>query len=106
MTIDNAKLRYLIDTYLDWAKGQGIPIIEGVAVDLNQVATMPWARLGDDCRAAFVHLRGRGDFVALQLIELPPGAATDMARHLYDEVFYVLSGTGSATIDLGNGRKT
>jgi mannose-6-phosphate isomerase-like protein (cupin superfamily) len=106
MTIDNAKLRYLIDTYLDWTKGQGIPIVEGVAVDLNQVATMPWARLGGDCRAAFVHLRGRGAFVALQVIELPPGAATDMGRHLYDEVFYVLSGTGSATIELGNERKT
>jgi mannose-6-phosphate isomerase-like protein (cupin superfamily) len=104
MAIDNAALRYLIDTYLNWSKQQGIPVIEGVAVDLNTIETAPWARLGGGCKAAFVHLRGRGDFVSLQVIDIPPGARTDLMRHLYDEVFYVLSGSGSATIETGEGR--
>ena len=41
--------------------------------------------------------------MALQVIELPPGAQTDWARHLYDEVFYVLSGHGSTSIEPGEG---
>jgi mannose-6-phosphate isomerase-like protein (cupin superfamily) len=101
MAVDNAALRYLIDTYLDWSKNQGIPVIEGVAIDLNTVETAPWHRLGVGCKAAFVHLRGRGDFVSLQVIELPPGGRTDVLRHMFDEVFFVLSGTGSTTIDVG-----
>ena len=52
---------------------QGIPIVEAVAVDLNAVETAPWPRLGGGARAAFVQLRGRGDFVGLQVIEIPPG---------------------------------
>src|SRR4051794_38560101 len=106
MAVDNAALRYLIDTYLTWSGRQGIPVIEGIAVDLNTIETAPWPRLGGGCRAAFVHLRGRGDFVTLQVIDIPPGARTDLMRHLYDEVFYVLSGSGSATIELGNGKTT
>ncbi len=104
MASDNAKLRYLIDSYLEWTKDQAIPVVEGIAVDLNKVETAPWARLGGGCKAAFVHLRGRGDFVALQVIDIPPGARTDVMRHLYDDVFYVLSGSGSATIETGNGK--
>jgi mannose-6-phosphate isomerase-like protein (cupin superfamily) len=97
-------LRYLIDSYLEWAARQGVPIIEGIAIDLNAVETAPWPRLGGKCRAGIVQLRGRGDFVGLHVIEIPPGDATDWAHHLYDEVFYVLSGHGSAVIDVGEGQ--
>ena len=105
MASDKGDLRYLIDSYLDWTARQGIPIVEGVAVDLNAVETAPWPRLGGGARAAFVQLRGRGDFVGLQVIEILPRGATDWARHLFDEVFYVLSGHGSALIDAGDGQR-
>jgi quercetin dioxygenase-like cupin family protein len=102
VTDAKADPRYLIDTYRDWTAGEGIPVVEGTAVDLTAVETAPWRRLGGGCRGAFVHLRGRGDFVALQVIDLPPGATTDRVRHLYDEVFHVLSGHGRATIEAGD----
>ena len=70
---DKGGLRDPVDTYLDWMARQGIPIVEGVAVDLNAVETAPWSRLGGGARAAFVQLRGRGDFVGLQVIEDPAG---------------------------------
>jgi mannose-6-phosphate isomerase-like protein (cupin superfamily) len=98
-----ANLRYLIDSYLVWAAGENIPLVEGVAVDLNAVETAPWPRFGGGVRAAFVHLAGRGDFVALQVIDIPPGGKAEQVRHLYDEVFHVLAGHGSACIDLGRG---
>jgi quercetin dioxygenase-like cupin family protein len=101
---EKSDLRYLIDSYLDWTKCQQVPVIDGAAVDLEAVATAPWSRLGGGCGAAFLHLRGRGDFLALQLIEIPPGGSTDWLRHLYDEVFYVLAGRGRAGIEDGEGR--
>jgi mannose-6-phosphate isomerase-like protein (cupin superfamily) len=98
--LSGGKTRYLIDSYLDWTAREPLPAVEGLGVDLEEVATAPWPRLGGGCRAAFVHLRGRGDFLGLLLIEIPPVAQTDWVRHLYDEVFYVLTGQGGASIEL------
>lgn len=74
-----------------------MPIHEGFGLDLLQVGTSPWARLG--CRGALVLLEGRGDFVDCQLLELPPGSQSDPQRHLYEEVVYVLAGRGSTTVE-------
>lgn len=102
-TIDNRALRYLIDSYVDWADAQGIPVIQAIGVDLFRVETAPWPSLGAGVRAAFVHLAGRGDFVSLLVIDLPPGGKTEVARHLFDEVFFVLSGHGGAQVQIGGG---
>ena len=96
-------LRYLIDSYIDWSKAEGIPVIDAFAVDLTTVETKPWPRFGKDVRGAFVHLKGRGDFVALQVIDIVPGGRTEVLRHLYDEVFYVLWGNGSAAVENADG---
>ena len=63
--MSDAEAKFLLDPYLDWARREGIPIAEGAAVDLNTVELASWLRIGPGCRGAFVHLRGRGDFVAL-----------------------------------------
>jgi uncharacterized RmlC-like cupin family protein len=39
------------------------------------------------------------------VLDLPPGAATEPQKHLYEEVVYVLSGHGSTTIETSDGRK-
>ena len=83
--------RYLLDTYVEWAKGQGVPVIEGECVDLLAIETRPWARLGPDARAAFVNLAGRGDFISLIVIDVAPGGRI-AARHAFDEMFFVLEG--------------
>jgi hypothetical protein len=101
---DAAIQGYLIDSYLDWAKAQNIPLIDAVAVDLLTLETAPWKRLGGHARGAFVHLQGRGDFIALQLTDIPPGTKTDWQRHMYDEVYYVLSGNGSAQLEIEPGK--
>ena len=64
LTSGKADFRYLIDSYLDWAAAERVPIVEDIAVDLDALATAPWGRLGGGCGAAFVHLRGRGDLLA------------------------------------------
>lgn len=95
--------RYLIDSYLEWAEREGIPIVEGFGVDLLAVEPKPWARM--DARGAFVHVTGRGDFLNVYVCEIPPGGATAPQKHLFEEVVYVLEGRGSTTIETPSGDK-
>jgi uncharacterized RmlC-like cupin family protein len=96
---------FLVDSYLEWAEREGLPIATGLGVDLDHVESAPWPRLGGGARAALVHLDGRGDFVNCILLELPPGAGTASQRHLFEEVVYVLSGHGGTSIEDPEGRR-
>lgn len=101
-TSGTKEAKFLFDPYLDWTKGEGIPVVEGLGVDLNKVETKPWARMGSD--GAFVHLKDRGDFLGIFLIDLPPGGKSEPQRHLIEEVVYVLEGHGSTTLKTQEGR--
>ena len=74
-----------------------MPIHEGFGLDLLEVETAPWPRLG--ARGAIVLLEGRGDFVDCQLVELEPGGQSEPQRHLHEEVVYVLAGRGTTTVE-------
>lgn len=50
-----------------------------------------------------MHLKGRGDFLAVFVIDLAPGASTEPQQHLYEEVIYVLEGHGSTTFETHDG---
>jgi mannose-6-phosphate isomerase-like protein (cupin superfamily) len=94
--------KYMLDPYLDWARGEGVPIHEDFAVDLLTIETGPWARL--EARGAIANLKGRGDFTSIFLIELPADGKTAPQKHLYEEVIYVVSGHGSTTVTAPDGR--
>jgi mannose-6-phosphate isomerase-like protein (cupin superfamily) len=96
--------RWFVDPYLDWAAREGVPIHEDFGVDLLTAETAPWPRLGDGCNAAFIHLKGRGDWITVFLLDLPPGGASAPQQHLFDEIFYVLSGTGSVVVETAGGK--
>ncbi len=100
--MDSAK-GILVDTYLNWTKAEGLPTYEDFCVDMTKVETAPWPRL--NARGAFVHLNGRGDFISIFVMEIPPGASTSPQVHLYEEVFYVLSGHGTAVVEMPSGRE-
>jgi quercetin dioxygenase-like cupin family protein len=97
------KPRYGVDPYLEWVKAEGLPVAEDYGIDLFQVETAAWPRFG--VKGAACHLRGRGDFANMFLLDIPPGGATTPQRHLYEEVVYILEGTGSTQLDFGDGRK-
>lgn len=101
----SAAAKFLLDPYLDWSKREGIPIYEDFSLDLLTAETGPWPRFGDRCAGAFVHHPGRGDWMTVFLLELPPGGASAPQRHLYDEIFYVLSGAGSLTVEMTDGSR-
>ncbi len=95
--------RIMIDSYLEWLKTEGIPVKEDFGIDLFEVETKPWPRFG--VNGAAVHLKGRGDFLNMFLLDIPPTASTSPQQHLYEEVVYVLAGQGSTTIEIADGRK-
>ncbi len=94
--------KYLVDSYEDWAKGEGIPIVTGAAIDLLALEPRPWDRFG--VNGAFCHLDGHCDFMTVFLIELPPGVCSAPQRHLYEEVCYGLAGRGTTEIELAGGQ--
>jgi quercetin dioxygenase-like cupin family protein len=100
---NQAPALYGIDAYLDWVSKEGIPVTEDYGIDLFKVETALWPRYG--VKGAAVHLKGRGDFANMFLFDLPPGMATTPQRHLYEEVVYVLEGSGSTQLEFGDGRK-
>ncbi len=100
---DQAKPRLRLDPYMDWIKGEGVPIVEDYGIDLFSVETRPWARY---CvNGAACHLKGRGDFASMFVFEIPPGGASAPQRHLYEEVVYILEGNGSTQIEFPDGAK-
>ena len=99
----NPDIKFLLDPYGDWAKGEGVPITEGLGMDLFEVQTKPWARFGIDC--AIVHLHGRGDFTSLFVLDLPPGSKAIPQQHMYETVIYVIDGHGSTQVETADGRK-
>jgi quercetin dioxygenase-like cupin family protein len=98
-----SKARTGIDPYLEWIEAEGVPVFKDYAVYLFDVETKMWPRFG--MKGSAVHLDGRGDFVSMFLFEMAPGSSSTPQRHLYEEVIYVLEGTGSTQIEFADGTK-
>ncbi|HET8570015.1 MAG TPA: hypothetical protein VFM93_13630 [Candidatus Limnocylindria bacterium] len=96
-------VRWMIDGYQEWLDRQGLPVHTGLAIDLMQAETKPWARLGAD--AAFIHLDARGDFSTCYLADIAAGRSTEPMRGIFEEVFYVLDGNGSTVLELPDGKQ-
>jgi cupin superfamily acireductone dioxygenase involved in methionine salvage len=94
--------KFLLDPYLDWLKQEGIPVVEDFGIDLHSVETGKWPRF--EAEGAAVHLKGRGDFMSLFVIDLKPGGRSAPQRHLFEEVVYVIEGSGSTTVEVADGR--
>lgn len=77
--------------------GEGVPLLEGFAVDLLNAPVERWERF--DANGAVVNVKGRGDFLDLWLLEVPAGGRTAPQHHLFEAIVYVISGNGSTTID-------
>jgi hypothetical protein len=76
---DIAHPKMLLDPYATWAANEGVPITEDFGIDLRKVATSAWPRFGVD--GAIVHVKGRGDFVSMFVIDLAPGAKSAPQKH-------------------------
>ena len=89
--------KFMVDPYMEWARGEGVPIHEDFGPNLLKVETRPWPRFG--VNGCIVHVKGRGDFMTVFVLDLPPGGKTAPLRHLYEASLLVLSGHGSTTVE-------
>ncbi|MDP2731325.1 MAG: hypothetical protein Q8O55_12740 [Dehalococcoidales bacterium] len=93
--------------YGQWIRSLDLPIHTGFYIeDLRTIETGWWEERG--CNSAFVQLYGLEDIQDVRVMEIPPGKSTKPWRFALDDVFYVLSGKGLATVwsDEHSARKT
>lgn len=95
--------KFLMDPYLEWCKGEGIPIVDDFGIDILAVETQRWDRY--DAKGAFIHVKGRGDFASVYALDIPPGGRTSPQRHLFEELVYVLEGQGSTIVEAPDGSR-
>lgn len=94
-----------VNTYDEYQRQEGLPVVRGFAVDdLKTVEVAPWARTGG--RGAFVNLEGTGGSNDAYVLEIPPGASLHPQRHMYEEMLYVVEGSGSTTVWYDEERKS
>jgi oxalate decarboxylase/phosphoglucose isomerase-like protein (cupin superfamily) len=94
---------YLRDPYREFLATEGIPVVEGFAVDCLKLQLEPWARLGGS--GAYVHLAGRGEYVSCYVAEIPAMGKLEPEKHLHDEVIHVLQGRGATVVEMPDGRR-
>lgn len=84
--------------YEQYCDDQGIPIYRGMLgiKDVRELELGPWERLGG--RGAVIDLDGMGGLTGSYVVEVPAGGALNPERHLYEEVFYVLEGSGTTEV--------
>src|SRR5258706_14144424 len=82
-----------------WAEYEGVPLIRDFIVpDLRAVALAPWDRVG--AAGCWMVLGAPQDQLgmAAYVCEIAPGQATKPQRHLFEELIFVLSGSGATTV--------
>jgi mannose-6-phosphate isomerase-like protein (cupin superfamily) len=80
-------------TYERWLQQEGLPVVRGHGVtDVHALELQPWKRLGG--RGAAIQLQGMEGFTGMYVGEIPPGGALEPEKHVYDELYYILSGRG------------
>ncbi|MBI2912148.1 MAG: hypothetical protein HYY05_08385, partial [Chloroflexi bacterium] len=86
----------LTNTYLDFQRSEGVPVIGGFAVDdLWQVELAPWPRKGG--RGAYINLDGAAGTNDAYIVDSPPAGSLHPQRHLYEEMIFILEGNGSTS---------
>jgi len=102
-TQSTEKPRYGLDPYAEWVSREGIPVAQGMALDLFEVETADWPRIG--AKGAITRFRGAGDFCSMFVVELSAGGSTTPQHHLYEEIYFVLDGRGSTQFESADGKR-
>ncbi|MSQ28709.1 MAG: cupin domain-containing protein [Dehalococcoidia bacterium] len=89
-------------TYDKWRDALGVPVHKGYYIqDLRTVELGYWKER--DCRAAFIQLSGMEGISEVRVTEIAPGETLRPWKLAVDEIVYVLSGRGLATVWRGEG---
>jgi quercetin dioxygenase-like cupin family protein len=91
--------------YERWMQAEGIPVHTGYDVpDIRALRREPWERTGG--KGCLVDLKGMEGFTNGILGEIAPGSALEPQKHLFQEMVYVLEGSGHVDVwAAGGGEK-
>jgi hypothetical protein len=82
------------DSFMD---AEGIPVFRGIGVRrVQDLPLEPWKRLGG--RGSYIQLYGTEGLWGSYVVEVPPGGALNIERHLYEKNVLVLEGRGSTEV--------
>ena len=92
-------------SYIQWMESIGVPIHRGHFIaDLRTVDLEWWEER--QCKSAFLQFHGQEGVSEARVTEIPPGATLPPMKFALDEMVYVVSGRGLATIEhQGGGSK-
>ena len=86
-----------VTAHRKWIESQGIPIKSEFSVpNLKEVEVKYWKRL--DAYGTYIVLEAVEDMLDAYVLEINPGGSVKPERHIYEEIFYVLSGRGATTV--------
>jgi quercetin dioxygenase-like cupin family protein len=86
-----------VNAYHEYQRGEGIPVVRGFAIeDLRTLELAPWARKGG--RGAFINLDGAQGVNDAYVCEIAPGGSLEPQRQLFEEMVYVVDGSGSTQV--------
>jgi len=84
-------------TYQKWVEDQGVPVVTGFSVpNLREIEVGIWKRMG--ARGTILNLEGSEGIIDAYVLEIDPGGSVKPEHHLYEEIFFVLSGRGATTV--------
>lgn len=72
------------------------------AGNFKKTALRPWKERGFN--ASFYDIIGAESLAGMFVGEIPPGQSSEPTKQMYDEVIFIISGTGSTTVDTPKGR--
>jgi quercetin dioxygenase-like cupin family protein len=84
----------LYDTFME---SEGVPIHRAIGVRrVHDLPLAPWKRLGG--RGTYIQLYGTEGLWGSYVVEIPPGDALNVERHLYEKTVLVVEGRGSTEV--------
>src|SRR3954451_14130035 len=90
--------------YDQWVESQGIPVLREFYIeDLRKLELSPWPWKG--ARGAYLNLIGTGDVNDAYVLEIAPGKNIAPQRLLFEEIIFVLEGSGSTSVWNDENRK-
>jgi quercetin dioxygenase-like cupin family protein len=83
--------------YDSFMEAEGVPVYRGIGVRrVQDLALAPWKRLGG--RGSYIQLYGTEGLWGCYVVEIPPGGALNIERHLYEKIVLILEGRGSTDV--------
>jgi mannose-6-phosphate isomerase-like protein (cupin superfamily) len=83
--------------YIRWVANEGLDIISAHYIkNLNTVDLKPWARRGG--RGVYINHEASRTSSDCYVCEIPPGGALAPQRQIFEEMIYILDGSGSTMV--------